>query len=275
VAAQGAQEAIDLLDATWRSIDELCTPLSAEQWLLPTDCPGWTVQDNLAHIIGLELVLEGEDQPPAPYAADAVPDHVKNELGATNEVWVASLRGESGQAVLDRFRAVADRRLASLRSLSEDDWEERWPTPAGVQSYRDFMGLRSFDAWSHEQDIRRAIGRPGGWAGAPAENALARVTGVLPFVVGKKVGAPDGTTVVVELSGPAARTLAVGIDGRAAPLDHVPEDPTTTVRTTTEAYTCLVLGRWDPSEVLADGRATLEGDRDLGVQVLGALAVIT
>ncbi|MEQ9161950.1 MAG: maleylpyruvate isomerase N-terminal domain-containing protein, partial [Ilumatobacter fluminis] len=30
---------------------------------LPTDCPGWTVRDVLAHMVGVEAVLQGAPQP--------------------------------------------------------------------------------------------------------------------------------------------------------------------------------------------------------------------
>ena len=34
-------------------------------------------------------------------------------------------------------------------------------TPAGPDTYGRFMRVRIFDCWMHEQDIRRAVGRPG------------------------------------------------------------------------------------------------------------------
>ena len=49
----------------WGDIAGLCEGLTPEQWALPTDCPGWSVQDNVAHMIGTERMLAGE-QPSAP-----------------------------------------------------------------------------------------------------------------------------------------------------------------------------------------------------------------
>lgn len=272
------EPAVALLDETWRSLDELCSDLAPGQWRAPTDCPGWSVQDNLAHIVGLELVLEGDADPPAPYPADAVPEHVKNDLGSSNEAWVASMRPLSGAEVLDKFRAVAAQRLTSLRGLDEAAWSEPWPTPAGVQPYRDFMGLRSFDAWSHEQDIRRAVGRPGHWQGPVAENSLVRLIGAFPFVVGKRAGAPDGTVVSLRLTDQIERRVVVAVAGGRAKVvtgDTGPPAATASLELPAEAFACLVLGRWDPEPTLERSDVHLAGDTDLARRIISSLAVVT
>ncbi len=50
---------IDTLEATFLSLSNLGRQLSEDQWKLPTDCPGWSVQDNLSHLIGVEFTLSG------------------------------------------------------------------------------------------------------------------------------------------------------------------------------------------------------------------------
>ena len=48
----------------------------------------------------------------------------------------------------------------------------------------------------------------------------------MPFVVGKKVGAPDGSTVVFSLTDPLARVVAIQVaDGRAKPVEPYPTTP--------------------------------------------------
>ena len=49
--------------AEWAAIDELCAPLTETDWATPTCLPGWTVQDQLAHIAGIEMMLDGVDAP--------------------------------------------------------------------------------------------------------------------------------------------------------------------------------------------------------------------
>ena len=51
---------ISMFEDVWGDIVWLCDGLTDEQWALPTDCPGWTVQDHVAHMIGTERMLLGE-----------------------------------------------------------------------------------------------------------------------------------------------------------------------------------------------------------------------
>jgi putative sterol carrier protein len=90
----------------------------------------------------------------------------------------------------------------------------------------------------------------------------------LPFVVGKKADAPEGTTVVYEITGPAGGTVAVGREGkRAALLDRVPESPDVKLTMDLETFSRLCTGRGDP-EVLAKN-VKVEGDEALAQKLLG------
>ena len=51
--------------AAWRDAADrvlaLCAELGDDDWSAPTDCPGWTVRDVLAHLVHIETALvEGE-----------------------------------------------------------------------------------------------------------------------------------------------------------------------------------------------------------------------
>jgi hypothetical protein len=95
---------------------------------------------------------------------------------------------------------------------------------------------------------------------------------VLPFVVGKKVGAPEGSTVVLSLTGPIDATRAVVVtDGRPRPLDPVPDDPTVAVTLASDEYARLACGRADPDEALVTGVVTIDGDVELGGAVVREL----
>jgi hypothetical protein len=119
----------------------------------------------------------------------------------------------------------------------------------------------------HEQDMRRAVGRPGHLTGSVADAAMGRIVGSMPFVIGKRAAAPDGTTVVFELVAPLPGSYAFGVDGRAHPVDVAPEAPTVRLRTDGETFARLACGRIDPAEALADGRVVVDGDSELGRRV--------
>lgn len=260
---------VDRLEEVWSSTARLGDSLSEADWKAPTECPGWRVQDCLVHVIGIESVLLGRPQP----AVEELPDgpHIKNDIGRSNEVWVEAYRDRSGPDVLEEFRAVTAERLAALRAPDMDFGAETW-TPVGPGTVRDLLPFRVFDSWVHEQDMRRAVGKPGGWDGDAARVSLDRVSGVMPMIVGKKVKPADGTTVVFEVVGPAGRDLVIGMDGgRAQPLDRAPAAPTVRIRLSGEAFLRLSAGRGDADEILGSGTVELIGDAALGFTIARAM----
>ncbi len=260
------QRLVDTLEEVWGSIDALCSTLSEAQWKTETECPGWSVQDNVAHIAGIESSIMGR---PAPDHTPPDLPHVKNDIGRSNEVWVDSMRSRSGPEVLDEFRAVTAERIANLRAMTHDDLGADSWTPAGPGTVRDLLPFRIFDSWAHEQDIRRALELPGDLEGAAAELSLGRVTGALPVVVGKKVKPPDGATVVFAWDG---RTTDVVMDGgRAKPLDTAPAHPTVRLTMGVDTLVRLGMGRGDPDGILASGAVTITGDDALGRRIVAEM----
>jgi uncharacterized protein (TIGR03083 family) len=258
---------VEQLDQVWSSMSELGGWLTEEEWKRPTEVPGWSVQDNLAHIAGIEASLLGRSAPD-----HVVPDdlpYVKNDMGRRNEVFVDSRRARSGAEVLAEFREVTGQRLEELGTYDEAAFgAESW-TPVGPGTVRDLLPFRVFDSWVHEQDMRRAVARPGDLDTAVAAVVLDRIAASMPFVVGKKAAAPEGSTVVFELDGPMPRSIPIGVEGgRARLLDDPPPSPTTRITTDTETFARLACGRLDPAAELAAERVRVDGDAELGRRVV-------
>lgn len=263
------QQLVDTLEEVWRSIDALGSTLSEEQWKTETECPGWSVQDNLAHVIGTESSILGR---PTPDHTPPDLPHVKNDMGRANEIWVDSRRARSGAEVLEEFREVTAARIAALRAMTPDDFSADSWTPAGPGTVRDLLPFRIFDSWSHEQDMRRALGIPGDLEGRPAELSLGRIENFLPYVVGKKVKPADGTTVVFAWDRRTTDLVMEG--GRAKPLDPPPAEPTVRLTMEVDTLVRLGLGRGDPDEILRSGAVTLAGDEDLGRTIVKEMNVL-
>lgn len=259
---------VDALEAEWASLDALLADLGDDEWAAPTALPGWDVQANVAHVIGTEALLAGIDPPPVEVDVAALP-HVRNDIAAFNERWVAALAPWPPADVLARFREVVPERLAALRAMGTDEWDAESFTPAGPDSYGRFMRIRVFDCWMHEQDVREAVGRPGHDHGPAVEQALDEIGTAMGYVVGKRAGAPDGAAVTVALEGPAARDLHVQVAGRAAVVDRLDRDPDVVVRAEVVAFTRLAGGRATPAQV--GDAVRVEGDRELGRRLLDAL----
>lgn len=261
------QEIVDKLERVWRSITDLCATFTETEWKAPTDCPQWTVQDQVAHMLGTESrVFLGR---PMPEHTPLDMDHVQNDIGRMNEIWVDSRRSWPGARVLEEFREVTGERLKALRAMHEADFAAPMQTPIGPGTVRDFLHIRIFDCWVHEQDMRRAVGRPGHLEGPVAEYSVGRLAMAMPFVVGRKAQTADGTTVTFEITGPAGRMLPIGVEGgRAKALEASPATPTVRLTMDVETLNCLGCGRWAPDQVLQSGKVRIDGNRTLGETIV-------
>jgi uncharacterized protein (TIGR03083 family) len=260
---------VEALAEEWARLEDLLTGLDETAWSAPTALPGWDVKAVVAHLIGTESMLLGEPTPdvtidPAEY------QHVRNDMGRINEAWVASMADRAPIEVLTRFRQTTGRRLEALRTCDQEQWDAEGVTPVGKDTYGRFMRVRTFDCWIHEQDIRDAVSVPGGEGGAAAELALDEIEAALGYVVGKKAGAPAGSRVSFELTGPAARTLHVEVGERAHVVPDLAGPATTTLTMPVGVFARLAAGRGDP-ESLRD-QVTIDGDGALGDRIVANLA---
>jgi uncharacterized protein (TIGR03083 family) len=263
--SRAVSASIDNLAATWRSIDALCSTLSDDEWTRPTGCPGWTVQDNLAHLIDYEARAVGR---PGPEHTPADLSHTKNAMGESNEVGVDYRRSRPGREVLAEFREVIAARLAQLQALTADDLKREIVTPAGPGTLADMLRLRVMDTWSHEQDMRRALDRPGDVEGPAAKEAVAYLTGFLPIIVGKRAGAPEGASVAFEVGGCYQSVIEI-VDGRAKVADRGPENVTVALTIPPTTFAALVGGRSDvPDDVM------ISGDEPLGKAIVDQLGFL-
>ncbi len=263
---------VAVLAAEWETIAELCTGLDAEEWAQPTDCPGWSVQDNLSHLIGTERMLLGD---PVPEIDIGEVPHIRNEIGQINEMWIVERRPWASDRVLAEFRQVTKARLAALAAMTQADFDAESETPAGRDTYGRLMRIRVLDCWLHEQDIRGAVGRPGHIAGPVVEVVLDEFAFAVAFAVAKLGRAPDGSRVLIELSGPAARSWRVQVDnqrGRLVESFDGDAEPTITLRTDAHSYTRLVGGRLSAPEATSSGLVSLEGDLAAAQRILDNLA---
>lgn len=263
-------ELVDQLEQVWTSIAELGDSLDEEEWKRATDLPGWSVQDNLTHLTGMEVGLLGRD-----VDTREVPDdlpHVKNDPGRRHEEIVEARRDVSGADALAEFREVTTARIAQLRGYGPDEFGADSWTPVGPGTVRDLLPFRVFDSWVHEQDMRGAVDRPGGFDGAAAAAAFERIVAPMGYVVGKKAAAPEGASVVFAVDGPIARTFAIGVEGgRASPLPEIPNDPTVRLSMDTTAFVRLGCGRVEPARAIDGGEVLVEGDEDLGRRVVESM----
>ena len=156
--------------------------------------------------------------------------------------------------------------------MKDSDFDAPIQTPIGPGTVRDYVAIRIFGAWVHEQDMRRALGRPGDLEGPVAQHSVGRMAMAIPYVVAKKAQAAHGTTVVFNLTGPAGRTVAVGVEAeRGVEIPEPPASPTAGLTMDVETFACLCCGRWEPATALESGKVTITGDLVLGEKIVSRM----
>jgi uncharacterized protein (TIGR03083 family) len=264
---------VDALDATWSSLRSVCDELTSEEWLLPTECPGWTVRDQVAHVASIEHRLLGR-----PELSHELPDnlpYVRNDWGRRMELGVDPRRRLAVDDLLAEFDDVTRERLAYLRSAPLDPQTLVIGVLGREMPLVRMLAVRVFDSWTHEQDVRRAVGRPGNLNGPGAAVSRDYIVQSLPYVVAKKAGAVPGTVMSFDIDGPltVTTTVAVGDDGRGVLRDMsappAPAAPTAHLATDWETFARLSAGRIEPLHATV----VVDGDRELAERVLTAMAI--
>jgi len=255
------------LDSVWTTIDDLVADLDDAGWQTSSPLPGWAVADLVAHIIGTERFLLGE-QPPEPATDVTALDHVRNDIGALNEKWILHYRAQGTARLLADYRQVTATRRAQLADATDESFAVQGFTPAGPDTYGRFMRIRVFDCWMHELDIRDALGLSAPSDAATAGVAYEEIASIMPYIVGKKAGAPDGSAVRVTVSGLLARDIGVAVDGRAALVPALDREPDVALDCDTVEFARLTGGRGgaDPTAV------TVSGNADLAAAIIASLA---
>ena len=243
------------------AIESLCEGLDGPQWHAQSLCPAWTVRDVIQHLAMMETVMACW----VPASAEQLPDFGR----------VATFAAEMAElddiALVAQVREIFAVRRGDLAELTQDDMERPSWTPVGVKTFGRFLEIRVFDFWVHERDISTPLGWPTDDTGPRAEIALAEVVGSLGYIVGKKVGLPDGSSIVFHLTGPLARDLSVQVDGRARQVDRLPQ-PSVELTTDTLTFIQLACGRLDPQQPIDAGLVSWTGSDELGSRAARNLA---
>jgi uncharacterized protein (TIGR03083 family) len=249
----------------------LARGLDEPAWALPTDLPGWSVHDVLAHCSAIECELAGDELLPAQVDSDA--PHIRNRRGIYTERGVVARRTFSAAQLLGEFEDAVRRRFAFLAEEPLDDPAARPPiTPGDIEwDWGTLLRNRVVDIWVHEQDIRRAVGKPGGQTTAAAAFVQGTFGQALPYVLAKRAGAGPGVSMVVDVTGPVAAVYGVAVngEGRGEAADPADLAPSLRLTMTTETFTMLMAGRRSPDEL----PVTIDGDADLADRVVGGMAV--
>jgi hypothetical protein len=111
--------------------------------------------------------------------------------------------------------------------------------------------------------------------GVGEEIVINRFEGALPFVLGKKMKAPEATVIQVNLSGRLARTIVLGVhDGRALAEAASDVVPTVEITTPVAIFWRRMAGRISAEAFLTASASDVRGDRALARNFADALSIM-
>jgi uncharacterized protein (TIGR03083 family) len=245
-----------VFDGCMDAVDGLDEP----GWATPTGCPGWDVHDQLSHVIGVERAMLGD---PADQVTLPEPSHVRNDFGRSIEVAVQARRGRPGAALVSEAQETFARRLAALDAMDPAALSAELAGPGGmVFKGSQMLRTRVFDLTSHEQDIRRALARPGDTTGPHVDIAVEQILRAWARHLPKRIG-PDGV-LEVRVTG-RTPVLVSFVDGAIHRDEHTASPPTATIHLDVAELLAVGGGRSDappPADV------PIDGDRAWAVRVL-------
>ncbi|WP_191277565.1 maleylpyruvate isomerase family mycothiol-dependent enzyme [Nocardioides flavus (ex Wang et al. 2016)] len=269
--ATDAENLSVLVTVWWEAVDSFAAVLEHvgdDEWSTPTDLPGWDVHAVAAHTAHLEALLAGR-----PHDDVEVVDapHARGMMGQFTEQGVIARRDVPGDALITEIRESTTARHTQLLADPPTDASAPAPGVFGAIGWTTGQLLRNrpLDVWMHEQDVRRALGRPGNLDSAAAVHSADHLMQSLPFIVAKRAAAPAGTVVRLDVSGHAPVAAVVGDDGRGRLTPGEDGEPTVALTTDRETFVLLAGGR----RAARPGDVRVTGDAELGARVLAAMAV--
>ena len=233
---------IDAIDDVLLTTSSLARDLSEDDAELPTECPGWTVRDQLAHMVGLEQVLSGS---PHPHIELPPLDHVSSEIDVYMEQQVHVRRLLALSAIADEMAGLRPRRISELRRLAADG-DQMVAGPFGERLLSASLPIRVFDLWVHEQDIRRAVGLPVRTDCDAADVALERSLLGWSTALPKRLAVDAELVISVTGPNPSETRITVGEGG-----------PTVTLSGDVGQLTRWFCGRATPAESDVTGELAL------------------
>jgi uncharacterized protein (TIGR03084 family) len=187
------------LEAEHAQLEAMLEPLSAVQWLSPSDAPGWSVADVMLHLAQTEEAI---------LMSASVPDEAGWRDGDDNvddmvEQWVRGERDEPF-VIFERWKTAHRRAVATLRA-ADPDRKMRWAAaplkPATIAT------TRIAEHWAHALDIAVPLG-----IDYPDTDRLRHIAWLgyktLPYAFGLEGIEPQ--PVFVELTSPSGSTWTFG-----------------------------------------------------------------
>ncbi|WP_242905771.1 maleylpyruvate isomerase family mycothiol-dependent enzyme [Actinomadura terrae] len=252
---------------------DLLRHLDADEWAKPTICPGWSVKDVAAHVLGdhigrLAIHRDGY-QVLHPCDGEAFPTF----LDRINDEWVTAARRISPPMLIELLSAIGKQIVEFWQTVDLDvlGGSVRWAGPGPHPSWLD-VAREYTEYWTHQQQICDATGRSGLTDPRYLGPVLDTFLRGLPHTL-RDVTAPQGATLQVNVTGPGGGdwTCTRGPDHwRLHPQPH--PQPTARLELDTDTTWRLCTRGITPGQ--AAERARIDGDQQLATAALQIVSII-
>lgn len=242
--------------------------LTAGRWdrrLDPPELAGWTVHDAVVHLAANEALLAQALGIPLP----AVPEtETGNE--ARTALAVARHRDQPPARALDELEEAAATVDAHISRLSPErlaDTIEFWGQTTSLFGN---LYARTFETWTHTDDVRRAVGAPESPPPPQVMYQLCRgAVTVVPHMLRARGIVAPARLVRFHLDGPGGATWDLALpDGVAGPAGDAEPDAELTIGT---VDLCRAVSARIPKHGL---RYTSRGDTGLVAQIVESLPAL-
>ncbi len=228
--------AIEAVRADRAALLEICGALTAADWRAESGCPGWSVQDLIAHLGTLFWSVVDPAQ---------LPDTTGLATERAQDACVESRRGWDAATVLDVYEEVSTEALDRLAGLAELDME----VPLGDLGTYPASVLPSAFSFDHYTHIRADLFGPRGpLSGPPPPSDQLRIVPALDWIEAalpqQNAAAMTAGSFELQVLGTGARTIRFGTGQAKATISS---DSLAFVRWVTQR------GSWTELGVQADG----------------------
>jgi uncharacterized protein (TIGR03083 family) len=252
--------------------------LPADAWQRPTIAGSWVVRDIVAHLVDLtfrRLSFHRDRMPPPPPRRPIESEHdFVDFINGLNRDFVEATHRFSPHVLTDLFEK-ASTELADFFEQLPVDAPALFPVSwAGEQTSEGWfdVGREFTELWHHQAQIRLAVGVPSLAAPRYLRAMLEIALRGLPHAY-RDFEAPDGTTIVMAIYGPAGGLWTLLREGgRWVIQAGGPERASASVRISDEHMWRLLFNALTNEQAMA--AIEIEGDRALVRPLLAARSVI-
>jgi uncharacterized protein (TIGR03083 family) len=256
----------------------LLRELTGEEWERPTVCAPWTIKDVAAHLLDTEirrLSFHRDKQPLLPPERPITNNReLIDFLNRLNNEWVKAA-WRIGPNLLIDFLDLTGRQLCDFfRSL--DPYEPAFFSVgwAGEEMPANWFDIaREYtERWTHQQQIRDALGRPGLTTRRQLYPVLDTFMRALPYTY-REVEAAAGTSLLFTITGEAGGDWSLLRENGSWQLFYGrPPQPAARVTLDQDIAWRLFTKGISPDQ--ARRRAQIEGDERLGASILHMVSIM-